>query len=428
MKGIIETSHAAISADELRKICLEEGADDVGFIEAGREALAFERNDILRAFRNTTTLISVAKRVNPESIQSTSVSIADHEFSRVYKDLYDVTGGIIKRLNALGIRGLTVPPGFPMDMDRWPGKMWEASHKTVAVEGGIGHMGISRVVIHPTFGNHIILDTILIGTELDRYGSPLKENPCIKCGLCVSVCPVGAISKNGDFDFMSCAMHNYHDLFGGFQDWVEGMVESGTVKKYRSKFTDGETATKWQSITYGHFYRCSYCMAVCPAGSEPVKSYEPDKKSYVEHVVKPLKEKREPVYVIAETAAEEKALKNTNKKVRYVKNKIRPSSVASFLAGVPLLFNPRKADGLDLTLHFDFSGNEQVQATISISSGTVAVQDGLIGKADLRVNADSETWVGIVNEDISPIKALITGRLKLKGNPSKLGKFKNSIL
>lgn len=428
MTGIVEVNHTTISADELRRICLEEGADDAGFVDLGRDELSLEKNDILRVFRDTKTLISVAMRVNPESVQSPSVSIADHEFSRVCKDLDDVTSGIIKRLNSRGIRGITVPPTFPMDMDRWPGKIWEVSHKTVAIEGGIGHMGISRVIIHPSLGNNIILGTLLIDATLDRYDTPLKENPCIKCGLCVAVCPVGAIHKDGDFDFMSCAMHNYHDLFGGFQEWIEEIVASGNVKKYRSKFTDGETATKWQSITYGHFYRCSYCMAVCPAGSEPLKFYESDKEGYVQNVVKPLKEKREPVYVIAETAAEEKALKNINKSVRYVKNKIRPSSIETFLEGIPLLFNPKKAEGLDLILHFDFSGTEQMQATVSISGSTVTVQEGFNGKADLRVIANSETWVGILNEEISPIRALLKGKLRLKGNPSILGKFKNCIL
>lgn len=417
-----------ILSDALRTICIEEGADDVGFVEVGRDALSGERRDILRIYSETETLISIVKTVNPESIQSPSASVADYEFSRIHKDLFDVTSRLIKRLNASGIRGVTLPPGFPMDMDRWPGKIWEVGHKTVAVEAGVGRMGINRVVIHPTFGNHIILDTVFINAKLDRYDNPLQENPCIECMLCVSVCPVGAIGKNGEFDFMSCLTHNYHDLFGGFQNWVEDVVASKNIRAYRSKVTDGETATKWQSLTYGHFYRCSYCMAVCPAGSEPLKKYQQDKKRYVQNVVKPLKEKREPVYVIGGTLAEEKALKNVTKVVRYAKNTIRPTSIESFLNGIPLLFNPKKADGLDLTLHFEFTGKEPQQATVEISNNTVKVSSGLNGDADLRVHADSETWVKMLNEEVSPLKALITGKLKLKGNPSNLAKFKKCIL
>ncbi len=417
-----------ISADDLRRICIEEGADDVGFVEVGREALSGEKGDILRVYGDTRTLISVVKAVNPESIQSPSASVADHEFSKIHKDLYDVTGRIIKRLNASGIRGVAIPPGFPMDMDRWPGKIWEVGHKTVAVEAGMGCMGKSRIVLHPVFGNLIILDTILINATLDRYDGPLKENPCIDCMLCVSVCPVGAIGKNGEFDFMSCAMHNYHDLFGGFQEWVEDVVASKNVRAYRSKVTDAETATKWQSLTYGHFYRCSYCMAVCPAGSKQLGKYQQDKKRHVQNVVNPLKEKREPVYVIGGTRAEERASKNTHKFVRYVKNTIRPASVESFLNGIPLLFNPKKAEGLDLTLHFEFTGKEPGQATVRIVNNAVNVSSGLSGNANLRIRADSDTWVKMLNEEVSPLRALVTGKLKMKGNPSHLAKFKKCVL
>ena len=39
--------------------------------------------------------------------------------------------------------------GFPMEMDRFPGKIWVVSHKRVAVAAGLGRMGIHRNVIHP---------------------------------------------------------------------------------------------------------------------------------------------------------------------------------------------------------------------------------------------------------------------------------------
>jgi hypothetical protein len=36
-----------LSASDTRQICLDEGADDVGYVEIGRESLAFERSDIV---------------------------------------------------------------------------------------------------------------------------------------------------------------------------------------------------------------------------------------------------------------------------------------------------------------------------------------------------------------------------------------------
>jgi epoxyqueuosine reductase QueG len=382
----------------------------------------------IRIFPDAETVISSLKRANRDSIRSASLAVADQEFSKTYNSVSDVACRIIRRLNKLGIKGVAVPAGFPMDMTRWPGKVWELSHKLVAVEAGIGHMGLHRVVIHPRFGNHIALDTILIDAKIDHYDHPLAESPCIKCGLCIAVCPVGAIDKETGLDFMSCAMHNYHELFGGFQEWIEEIVSSRNVRSYRSKFCDSETGSKWQSLTYGHAYRCSYCMAVCPAGDETAKTYLFDKKSYMEKYVKPLKIKEEPIYVIAGTRAEKVAKKNQSKDVRYVRNTIRPTSVVSFLDGSRLFFNPERAKGLNVTLHFTFSGKENKSATIAVSECNLKVQEGHTGDANLHIRSDSETWVKILNEEISPLSALITGKLRLKGNPSHLKKFKSCML
>jgi len=417
-----------LSADELRRICLEEGADDAGFIEIDRKALSSEKDDILRIFPGTKTVISLVKRANREGVRSPSLSVADWEFSKVHASLSESACRIIRRVNAAGARGVAIPPGFPMDITRWPGKVWEISHKVVAVEAGVGQMGLNRIVIHPKFGNHIALDTVLIDTNLDRYDDPLKESPCIQCGLCIAVCPVGAISKEAGVDFMSCAMHNYHDLFGGFQEWIEAIVSSKDVRSYRSRYRDHETTSKWQSLTYGHYYRCSYCMAVCPAGEETAELYHADKNRYLQQFVEPLKSKKEPVYVIKGTRAEKVAAGNKAKDVRYVRNTIRPTSIGNFLDGVKLLFNPESAGGLTLTLHFEFTGSEQRSVTISIADKKVIVQEGLNGVADLHVRADATTWVRILNEEVSPLRAVLAGKLRFKGNPAYLNKFKSCLV
>ena len=46
-------------------------------------------------------------------------------------------------------------------------------------------------------------------------------------------------------------------------------------------------------------YRCSYCMAVCPAGEDVKQDYFKNKKDHVKRILKPLKDRTEPVYVAA---------------------------------------------------------------------------------------------------------------------------------
>lgn len=109
--------------------------------------------------------------------------------------------------------------GFPMEMYQHPGHaIWVVSHKPIAVEAGLGHMGIHRNLIHPKFGNFVLLGTVLMDLEVQEYDYPIEYNPCLECKLCVAACPVGAIGPDGSFNFSSCFTHNYREFLGGFTD------------------------------------------------------------------------------------------------------------------------------------------------------------------------------------------------------------------
>jgi len=307
-----------IAAETLRTICLDAGASAAGFVEIGREALAHEKDDILRAYPRTKTLVPVIFAMNPENIRSLARQVSSAEFHTCGEELSSISRTVVKRLNALGIRALMTNQDFPMDMGRFPGKIWDVSHKLVAVEAGLGHMGINRLVLHPELGNFLRLGTILIDAEVDEPGTPLPESPCIRCGLCASVCPVGAVSMDKPFDFMACMTHAYRDNVGGFLDMIDSVLTSKDLAAFRQRFRDNETASMWQSLMYKMNYRCGYCMAVCPVGQEPSCGYVSRKKEYLREVVLPLKNRDEQVYVAAGTAAQARAESNPHKDVRVV--------------------------------------------------------------------------------------------------------------
>jgi epoxyqueuosine reductase len=78
-------------------------------------------------------------------------------------------------------------------------------------------------------------------------------------------------------------------------------------------------AVLWQSLMF-RIDRCGYCMAVCPAGENVNGDHLDNKKAYYQQIVKPLKERPEPVYVVAGSRAEEMARRNPLKKVRCVQS------------------------------------------------------------------------------------------------------------
>ena len=149
-----------------------------------------------------------------------------------------------------------------------------------------------------------------------------------------------------------------------------------------------------------------------------------DRATFVKDTVRPLTQKEETVYVIAGSDAEEYAPRRfPKKKVKRVSSGIRASTIGGFLFGLKLLFQPGKAAGLDATYHFTFTGKEPKEATVVIRDGTLQVQDGHEGKADLPVSADSETWLGFLAKERSLLWALLRRRIRIKGSPKLLVAF-----
>src|SRR5271166_4345688 len=419
-----------LDAAWLRQLCRVAGADDVGLVEISRPALDNQRDDILRYFPPAKTLLSFVCRMNREPIRSPARSVANLEFHHTGDHANEVARQVVAALEREGVRALNPAMGFPMEMDRFPGgKIWVVSHKPVAVAAGLGHMGIHRNVIHPKFGNFILLGTVLIAAEATAYDQPLSYNPCLECKLCVATCPVGAISPDGRFDFSACQTHNYREFMGGFTDWVEQIADSKDALDYRKPVTDPESASMWQSLSFGANYKAAYCMAVCPAGEDVIGPYLTSKAGHLRETVRPLQEKEETVYVIAGSDAEEHVTRRfPHKKAKRVHNGLRPRSIQRFLSGLALTFQPGKAAGLQAVYHFSFTGKEQKQATIRIRDGTLQVQDGHQGKADLHVTADSETWLGLLAKERSLVWALLRRRIRVKGSPKLLVAFGKCFL
>jgi ferredoxin len=416
---------AVLDAAWLRNLCLDYGADDAGLVEITRAALDDQRDDILHFFPATKTLLGFACRMNQEPVRSPARSVSNLEFHHAGDHVNEVARNVVAALQHMGVRAVNPAMGFPMEMDRFPGgKIWVVSHKPVAVAAGLGQMGIHRNVIHPRFGNFILLGTVLIGAEATAYDQPIAFNPCLECKLCVAACPVGAISPDGRFDFSACLTHNYREFMGGFTDWVEQIADSKSALDYRSRVSDPESASMWQSLGFGPNYKAAYCMSVCPAGEDVIGPYLTDKPGHLRDVVRPLQEKEETVYVIAGSDAEVHVSRRfPHKVVKRVGNGLRPRTIQRFLTGLSLTFQPGKAAGLNAVYHFTFTGKEEMQATVTIRDGALQVHDGCAGEADLRVTADSRTWLDFVAKERSLLWALLRRRIRIEGSPRLLVAF-----
>jgi ferredoxin len=389
--------------------------------------LAGQRSEILALFPDAKVLISVVCRMNRENIRTPMRSVANLEFHHATDEVNDVTRRIARALDGNGVRAMTGgAAGFPMEADRWEARpIWLISHKPIAVAAGLGRMGIHRNVIHPRFGSFVLLGTVIVAADVAVYATPLDYNPCVDCKLCVAACPTGAISPDGAFNFAACYTHNYREFMGGFGDWVETIAASGSAGAYRQKVSEAETVSMWQSLSFGANYKAAYCLSVCPAGEDVIGPFLDDRRQFIDQTVKPLRDKAETVYVTPGTDAEEHVARHfPNKRIKRVGNGLpRQTSIRGFLRALPLVFQRGRSKGLDATYQFTFTGREKTTATIVIRDQTLRVTNGLSGDPDLRVTADSDTWLRFLRKEASLPWALIRRRIRLRGSPRLLVAF-----
>ena len=415
----------AIDRDALRALVLDAGADDVGFVSVDRPEVAVQKQDILSLLPHARTLVAFVVRMNRHSIRSHARSIANLEFHRAGDETNAVAHRIVRRLEELGYRALNPAMGFPMEMDRFPGKTFVLSHKPIAVAAGLGVMGIHRNVIHPRFGNFVLLGTVVTDMPLEGDSGPLDFTPCLECKLCVAACPVGAISPEGAFDFSACYTHNYREFTGGFIDWVEQIANSKSAREYRATVTDAESASMWQSLSFGANYKAAYCLAVCPAGEDVISPFLDSRKDFLADVVRPLQDKVETIFVLRGSDAEGHVKKRfSHKQVRRVRSGIRVGSVAAFARGLPLRFQRGRAGDLSLRTHFSFRGAEQADLTVDIRNRSISVENGLSGKADLHVKTDTKAWLGVLNGERSFLGSLLLRRIRVQGPLRLLADFR----
>ncbi len=417
----------SLEAGFLRELFLEAGADDVGFVSIDRPELDDQRDDLLRLFPAVRTIIPYVVKMNKELTRAPFRSIANHEFHSTGDEVDDVGRHAAERLNKQGIRALNPPVAFPMEANRFPDeKTWVISYKPIAVAGGLGHMGIHRNVIHPRFGNFILLGAVLVAAEVSEQQQPLDYNPCLECKLCVAACPVGAIGADGWFDFNACFTHNYREFLGGFSSWVDALTDSGSAAAYQQQFSKGETVSMWQSLAFGPNYKAAYCMAVCPAGEDVISPYLADKSGFLREVVKPLQEKEETIYVTKGSDAEAYVQKRfPHKTVKQVTNGAGVTTICGFTDNLVHFFQRGQSEGLNAVYHFIFTGNTPIDITVTIRDKCIEKVDGLQGQADLTIRADGEAWVRFLNRKMTGVFAFVTGKIRVQGDPRLLIAFGN---
>src|SRR5436190_15406 len=113
-----------------------------------------------------------------------------------------------------------------------------------------------------------------------------------------------------------------------------------------------------------------------------------------------------------------------HKKTKRVSNGlVGQGTIHSFLRGLNFVFQKGKSKGLDAVYHFTFTGNEEVKATVTIRDEKLQVSEGHVGQPDLKLTADSQTWLRFLRKEANLVWALLRRKIRIHGSPKLLLAF-----
>jgi putative sterol carrier protein len=84
---------------------------------------------------------------------------------------------------------------------------------------------------------------------------------------------------------------------------------------------------------------------------------------------------------------------------------------------MPGAFLPEKAQGVNATIHFKFTGAEAGEWNASITDGKCVVNSGApADKATMTLTADSSDYIKLFTGELDGMQAFMQGKLKLGGD------------
>ena len=93
-----------------------------------------------------------------------------------------------------------------------------------------------------------------------------------------------------------------------------------------------------------------------------------------------------------------------------------------FIQSLSTKVNKDAIAGHNTVFHFDITGDNGGQKTVSVVDGNLEVLDGLVGEAKCAVTVKGDTLLKIVRGEENAMMAFMMGKIKVS-NPGELMKY-----
>ena len=101
----------------------------------------------------------------------------------------------------------------------------------------------------------------------------------------------------------------------------------------------------------------------------------------------------------------------------------QPTTASAAVEGLPQVFDPAGADGVEVVILFDLSGREPGQWTVVVRDGTCRVMHGRTMEPSVTLTMDSDLWLAIARGEKSGRDAFMNGEYQVSGDVMFMMRF-----
>lgn len=218
-------------AEHLASWLAEQMHGEMGYMERNVEL----RTDASRLEPGTRTVIALAAPYAPNRRPDRLGAIAAYALG---DDYHDVLRDRLRALGAFVAAECGSAVAARPTVDSAP-----LLERNVALDAGLGWIGKSAMVIHPSLGTRFFLAELLVDIEIDDAPQQHPDR-CGTCTRCIDACPTGAIVAPGRVDARRCISYFTIEL-------------------------RGPIPRQWRPAIGLHLFGCDICQDVCPWNRKP---------------------------------------------------------------------------------------------------------------------------------------------------------------
>ena len=258
----------AVDSEKVKAVAVDAGVDLVGIASADCIETTPNRCGPRNVLPEAKSVVVFAKRMLVGSIECASDAVSTYQNLALYHELERTSYSLGVYLEKEGYRSATIPAYSPVEMTlETKGFVGVVSLRHVAQAAGLGKIGRSHLLVTPDLGPRIRLGAVVTTANLDP-DSPLDQNSCEDCRLCVNACPVGSLSQPDRTHTGRCVRQI---LPYGLSNVIAYLTETldQPTEKIKASFLKPDFWNLYQSLQMGMQYGCHACMNACPVGMKP---------------------------------------------------------------------------------------------------------------------------------------------------------------